>query len=482
MRRRVMVIFSAALVWAAALTVLMAQSTACGTDLRILVLSADGREPSLQAITATLDFLGTPYDRHVATERPNAITPQFLADGCHARYQAILQTTVDLTTNTPQGWRPAMTAAESDALIAYQQRFQIRNVVWYAFPSEALGFSGATAVDTARTPLRLSLAQAGADLFPYLNPSASVQIRDAYAYLATAGGPAVTPLLTDPAGHVLVARLALPDGRETVLQTFDGNANLVHSILLGYGLVTWATRGLFVGERRTYASPQVDDIFIENNQWIAGTPCGTDPDTTGRAVRMSGSDLHLLENWQRARNAMPITSALRVTMAFNGVGTTGTHPNDTLTPAARNLQRSFNWVSHTYDHQSLDDISYAAGLDEIRLNDDIARGLGLTSYEPASLVTPNVSGLTNPAFMQAAADARVRYLVSDASRPGYGNPFPNAGIYNPLQPSVLMIPRRATNLFHNVTTPAELGPRIQLPLSRIPGPRPDLRRNPRRRK
>ena len=37
--------------------------------------------------------------------------------------------------------------------------------------------------------------------------------------------------------------------------------------------------------------------------------------------------------------------------------------------------------------------------------------------------------------------------------PGYDNPSPNAGIYNPLQPQILMIPRRPTNLFYNVSTP-----------------------------
>ena len=57
--------------------------------------------------------------------------------------------------------------------------------------------------------------------------------------------------------------------------------------------------------------------------------------------------------------------------------------------------------------------------------------------------------------MQAAFDAGVRFLVTDTSRPGYDNPSPNIGIYNPLQPAILMIPRRPTNLYYNVTTPTE---------------------------
>jgi hypothetical protein len=60
---------------------------------------------------------------------------------------------------------------------------------------------------------------------------------------------------------------------------------------------------LFIGERRTYVSPQIDDIFLDNNRWIAGTTCGIDPETTPQMVRMRGSDFTNIVNWQRARNA-----------------------------------------------------------------------------------------------------------------------------------------------------------------------------------
>jgi len=35
------------------------------------------------------------------------------------------------------------------------------------------------------------------------------------------------------------------------------------------------------------------------------------------------------------------------------------------------------------------------------------------------------------------------------------NPTPQAGIYNPLEPGILMVPRRPVNLFYNVTNPTE---------------------------
>jgi hypothetical protein len=46
-------------------------------------------------------------------------------------------------------------------------------------------------------------------------------------------------------------------------------------------------------------------------------------------------------------------------------------------------------------------------------------------------------------------------LISDTSRPGWNNPSPNAGFYSTYQPSLLIIPRRPTNLFYNLYTPAQ---------------------------
>jgi hypothetical protein len=70
-------------------------------------------------------------------------------------------------------------------------------------------------------------------------------------------------------------------------------------------------------------------------------------------------------------------------------------------------------------------------------------------------VTPEISGLLNPNVMQAAKDIGVKYMTSDTSRAGWDNPRPNIGIYSALQPSILFVPRRPTNLFFNVSVPAK---------------------------
>jgi hypothetical protein len=68
------------------------------------------------------------------------------------------------------------------------------------------------------------------------------------------------------------------------------------------------------------------------------------------------------------------------------------------------------------------------------------------------MVTPNISGLNNPAFLAAAAQRGIRYLIADLSRPEGVPASPNTGIWNAHQPSILMIPRRATNIFYNTVT------------------------------
>src|SRR5436853_584800 len=72
---------------------LVQAQAACGTDLRVLVISSDGHEADLPAITRTLDYLGSPYDVHIASTAPGSLTPASFSTGCHANYQAVITTT-----------------------------------------------------------------------------------------------------------------------------------------------------------------------------------------------------------------------------------------------------------------------------------------------------------------------------------------------------------------------------------------------------
>ena len=148
-------------------------------------------------------------------------------------------------------------------------------------------------------------------------------------------------------------------------------------------------------------------------------------------------------------------------MAMNGWGTTRDFlsenkiKNDTLTKTAKAVDTFFYWLSHTYDHATLDGLGYAAVKAELTMNNDVAKQLKLANYSATSLVTPSISGLKDAQAMQAMVDAGIKYVVTDTSQPGQDSPFPNGGMYNALQPKVFMIPRRPVNLFYNVATPAD---------------------------
>ena len=149
--------------------------------------------------------------------------------------------------------------------------------------------------------------------------------------------------------------------------TMDNNAYLVHSLALNYGVFNWVTKGLFLGARKVYLSPQVDDVFIGDDLFdptkSACIPSGflVDPTVDLSAgcpvFRMTGNELQTLYSWQTGLNLTPQTAKFKVTLAFNGLGTTragGSPVNDTLISKAQLLGKSFNWISHTYDHPNLD--------------------------------------------------------------------------------------------------------------------------------
>ena len=78
------------------------------------------------------------------------------------------------------------------------------------------------------------------------------------------------PLLADGAGTVYAATRTYPDGREALVMTFAQSTNATYTLQLAYGVVSWVTRGLFIGERRVYMSVQIDDFFLASRLYRGG--------------------------------------------------------------------------------------------------------------------------------------------------------------------------------------------------------------------
>jgi hypothetical protein len=413
-------------------------------DMQVLVVTSGKSEADFPAITQALDYLGTPYTVLDISTTGNTIPPGSLSNGCHGSFQGVIFTF---------GGNRYSISNISD-LDTYENQFNVRQLNWFVYPDPNFGLASPVgSINANPTPYNFHYETAAGSIFPYANTANPVGITNAFIYLSAAADGS-TPLLTDDSGNVLAAVYNTSFAGPYLSLTFDSNQDLTHDLVLSYGLINWVTQGMFLGEHHTYFTPQVDDYFIDDSEWTPGLDCSTNPDGTGTHIRINAADLGAFLTWQGTTHSNPVSSNFIVSMAFNGFGAQpDSYPNDDLTPATLANQAAFNWINHTFDHTNLNNVTYAIAVSEITQNNSTATALGFTNFNPANMVTPDISGLNNPAFLQAAVDNGVNYVVSDTSRPGEDNPTPNTGIINQYQPSILEIPRHPNNLFFNVATP-----------------------------
>lgn len=553
-------------------------------DMRVLVLATKG-DPNpdgvhttppgswdfdLSTFTSSLDYVGTPYDVYKSTTKQLCVNGTWKIDyivsstdttctsgsvtdwtpgveasrlwdgAAHAYYQGVMQTNgtlayFDASNNFVSS---SLTAAEWTSLWTFEAAFGIRTVSADTYPTADFGM---IYVGEDANPSSAKYTSAGANVFPYVNASGVLPIANAYTYRAKTEptDPTTSSLITDESGNTLAVLHTYPNqgNRQAVALTFDSASYLLHGQVLGYGLVSWVTQGLFLGERHAYLDPEPDDVFIADSIWQGPTdpvptPCGTLPDDPSLPqYRITGDDLRQVIAWQSTLVHPALTKGFALELPFVGEGTVPgfTAPSaDTLTPVAKKNQALFKWVSHTYTHMNLDSIvvpdavlanatdsngaaittissptvnltntwdqavfatgipdattiasvlnphtavlsqvappagpesviiktTYSQALQQLQQNNAVATQLGLTRYTKVNLIQPDISGLNNPEFLQAAVDFGIKYLISDTSRTGdpahYG---PNEGAYNATQPSLLQIARYPVNLYFNVSTP-----------------------------
>src|SRR5947208_9699692 len=480
-------------------TIQTAQAQTCSTstiDMKLLVVTNGRTEADFPAIKQILDYLGTPYDVLDMTANTGGITASLLFDGsCHGYYQGVIFAYGGYIYTLPG----------MSILTAYEQKFAIRQVNWYMYPNNDFGFNYPyNGVITSAGTASASFTSAGASTFWYANTVTPLTIANAYTYLGTPlsalpSGASVTPLLTDASGNALVLIYALGDGRQYLTQTFDSSPYLMHDLILAYGLINWVTKGIFLGEYHVFAAAQVDDFFINGSEWTPGTPCTnpvthdrTAPDATSLPFfRINSADMNSLVAWQNKFRSDPLLSNFKLTLAFNGVGTTGNKDwtglpspgvaNDDLTANVQNYQQYFHWISHTYDHpNSLNGLHKSDpygdpntpqmdSIDlEILTNQYVANGSGqnldtdtsdtvrtihLADFNPLNAVTPGVTGLNDLYVPSYLVQDGVGYVVTDTSvlgQPNNGpNPSPNVGIVNSYAPSLYEVPRRPNDVFFN---------------------------------
>src|SRR6185312_9005726 len=151
---------------------------------------------------------------------------------------------------------------EWNTLTSYEAQFGVRRVSLYTSPSASYSLADNGEVDPSKSPVTMKCTSAGTALFVGANCASPIVVDQGWVYPATATDGATTPLLVDASGNVYAATHKYSDGRETLALTFAQAAYFNSYLELAYGLVSWATRGVFIGERHVYAVPQLDDLFL----------------------------------------------------------------------------------------------------------------------------------------------------------------------------------------------------------------------------
>ena len=426
---------------------------------RVLLLGATGTEPAYLEAQAALDRIGAPYRALIASTEP--LTATILGDAVAAcNFSGVIVATSGLGYNGPGGvWQSALTTAQWLLLDDFERACNARELTWYGYPSADFGLSAGAAFDST-VAVDGRLTAAGAATLSRVKASALVPYRTVYGYRGAIADPATTTSLIEAVdGGVLLAQRTLADGRELMISTVDSNPYLTHALLLEYDMIRWVNRGLFVGKKRAYLTPQIDDLFIADTIWIVGVG---DPETT--EMRITGVDYAAFIGWQSARQAsLPAGSSFKTALAYNGVGTSlAEYPDPTLLSSVRANGARVNLINHTWDHENLDALTRAATLSEVQRNLRLGPTLALPYVmNAAELVTPDMSGLTNSQAVLGMLDAGVRYVVSDTSHtaalfpanPG-DNPAFNVGRYNAIDARLYQIPRHPTSIFYDTGTPA----------------------------
>lgn len=449
--------------------------------LRSLIVATDPSDFGVATLTTTLDRLGAAYD--VLYDSTTAVTTGTLvrADGT-GKYNAILLTNSMQLIASGGGYTSGLDSGEWNILWAYERNFGVRQAALYTsygtWPEDyCLQSAGETSVGD--TPLNVSLTSTGAGVFDYLKAGVTIPVVQSYVYKTSiAPGCSATATLTDGT-NVLGVQTTSTDGRERLALTFTLNQYLLQSDLLVYGLVRWATKGLFLGEQRHYLNVDIDDWFNTSDHYY---PDGHIEYTPG--FQVTAHDMVNLDDHQvTMRSAHPQAAGFEFNLAYNGgdidpfagSACSPTGGATELTATSKCLSQHFRWLNHTLNHPELNSTDYATTYAEINDNRVAAASIGLSQPNDV-LKTPEYSGLgvytddpdddtgtpvdhglagSNPALLQAAKDLGVKYLHGNFSFPSHVPAHFNTNIVHPLEPSLSVVPDWPTNIAYFVTTPDE---------------------------
>src|SRR5215469_11653140 len=415
-----------------------------GVRLNVLVVT-DG-SPPVEAIRQQLALEGVPVTV-VSLHDPSrqAITRAFLSRTRHVgNFDGVV-----LPSIAPSG----LSGTEKAALARYERKFGVRQVDAYAPPGAEMGMStpvysgllrGTAGVTTAgaatgfgylRTSFPFGRAQGGAPPFGYL----------AQPLPGSGATPLVTAAVPGSAGTGALVWQYGSHGRQQLGIGFGYGSYTTQFHYLGPGIVNWVTRGVYLGEWRSYLDIAFDDIFLGDAQWsttghctpgVTTCPPGTPATAT---IRMTPADVTYAVQWEKQHH-------FTIEFLYNGGASARfqVHGTDPLLTAIRPVASHFYWVNHTYTHayfgckqdfavvpwqcvRSGGHIVWAAGTglitSQIFRISAWARRNGIPAV-PGVVATGEYSGLRllpqqpldNPYLVRAMGPDKIAWVATDASR------------------------------------------------------------------
>jgi hypothetical protein len=438
--------------------------------MKVLVVAGSTSETSYKSIVTYLGEIGVPYQAlALKTITPdssgNRLSQVSFVDTAHGMglYQGIILTDSSFSACTPS----CLSSADWTTLNNYATQYGVRVASYFTHPAAQWGLLPADSgvSYTAASPLIVTLTTAGSAVFPYLNAANPIPVAGqgtsgitAYQTTPTAAANETTTPLMMAGSYTVAVTHTTAAGEEILALTMDNSPSLLHSQAFGYGVINWVTKGIFLGSRKVYLNPQIDDLLLGNWSYAPALHPACESAGTCPTYYATATDLQGMANWQAKVQQDSQLASYRATFAFDGVGTTWFSPSDPVFSTIKATSSQFWWLSHTWDHPNLDCYALSnsgsclpatleQSVAELNQNISVAPSLGI-ALDLTSMVTPADSGQDDPAFLQAAVQAGIKYMAF----PEYPA-SPNTPIVNPLNPSILQIPRFYTNLYWDVSSP-----------------------------
>lgn len=503
-------------------------------NLRVLVIATgdETQDLGLGYIKPVLDEMGVPYDvLNASTEdltedrlaSLNGVACSALDAGCVGNYNGIILTDADLV--------PDFTPAEWDILHNYEKDFRVREAVLSGWPATywdpnppfgvyldyGLAFTSSGTYNASWT----IPAVYQKEVFEYVNVANPLPITD-FSFAANPRNDGlvlrdgtvanVIPLLRTQIGEALVSivqyMVQATPVREVMISTITNASFLIHSKVLAYEFINWATQGVFVGGRYIHMATHLDDLFLDNSIWDPALKMDN-PDPS-QNYRLNSGDINNAVSKQTAfRSAHPTAGLYKLDFAFNGSGavvdpaatTLVANLTEDLVAAVLANKANFRFINHTFTHADMDKAPVPAdapcdydtfttvtaiqqeitknrtvwgllnlpersannrvivsgnhsGLKDRKCTDDIAAHPEMTNVQDDDVHFDQ--GGANTLFLQAAANTGVDYLASDSSQRGQNVEQFITQYNDGSNQNRIMLPRWPANVFYNVINPVQL--------------------------